>query len=83
MRKAERDAAQEKNMGRLIQRFLQDEAGATAIEYGLIAAGIPVGEHNRLRCDCVTADGRDAAVAPWQSSALGARAASPLLTLDQ
>jgi pilus assembly protein Flp/PilA len=26
----------------LISRFLRDEAGATAIEYGLIAAGISV-----------------------------------------
>jgi pilus assembly protein Flp/PilA len=26
----------------LIARFLRDEAGATAIEYGLIAAGISV-----------------------------------------
>ena len=26
----------------LIQKFLRDEAGATAIEYGLIAAGISV-----------------------------------------
>jgi pilus assembly protein Flp/PilA len=26
----------------LITRFLRDEAGATAIEYGLIAAGISV-----------------------------------------
>jgi pilus assembly protein Flp/PilA len=26
----------------LIKRFLQDESGATAIEYGLIAAGISV-----------------------------------------
>jgi pilus assembly protein Flp/PilA len=27
-------------MSHLIRRFIQDEAGATAIEYGLIAAGI-------------------------------------------
>lgn len=26
----------------LVQKFLSDEAGATAIEYGLIAAGISV-----------------------------------------
>ena len=26
----------------LVRRFVQDEAGATAIEYGLIAAGIAV-----------------------------------------
>jgi pilus assembly protein Flp/PilA len=29
-------------MGKLFARFLCDEAGATAIEYGLIAAGISV-----------------------------------------
>ena len=29
-------------MNSLIQRFLTDESGATAIEYGLIAAGIAV-----------------------------------------
>jgi pilus assembly protein Flp/PilA len=29
-------------MGTLVQRFLHDERGATAIEYGLIAAGISV-----------------------------------------
>jgi pilus assembly protein Flp/PilA len=29
-------------MRAVIQRFLQDESGATAIEYGLIAAGISV-----------------------------------------
>ena len=27
---------------KLVQRFLKDESGATAIEYGLIAAGISV-----------------------------------------
>lgn len=27
-------------MSHLIRRFIRDEAGATAIEYGLIAAGI-------------------------------------------
>jgi pilus assembly protein Flp/PilA len=27
-------------MSSLLKRFLQDESGATAIEYGLIAAGI-------------------------------------------
>jgi pilus assembly protein Flp/PilA len=27
---------------RLVARFLKDESGATAIEYGLIAAGIAV-----------------------------------------
>lgn len=29
-------------MGSLVLRFLRDESGATAIEYGLIAAGIAV-----------------------------------------
>ncbi|MGB8366538.1 MAG: Flp family type IVb pilin [Rhizomicrobium sp.] len=29
-------------MKNLISRFLKDESGATAIEYGLIAAGIAV-----------------------------------------
>jgi pilus assembly protein Flp/PilA len=29
-------------MSKLISRFLKDESGATAIEYGLIAAGIAV-----------------------------------------
>ena len=29
-------------MGRTIVRFFQDQSGATAIEYGLIAAGIAV-----------------------------------------
>jgi pilus assembly protein Flp/PilA len=29
-------------MYKLIQRFAKDESGATAIEYGLIAAGISV-----------------------------------------
>jgi pilus assembly protein Flp/PilA len=29
-------------MNKLIKRFAQDESGATAIEYGLIAAGISV-----------------------------------------
>jgi len=29
-------------MVRLVSRFLKDEAGVTAIEYGLIAAGISV-----------------------------------------
>ena len=29
-------------MSRLFARFLKDESGATAIEYGLIAAGISV-----------------------------------------
>ncbi len=29
-------------MKNLVTRFIQDESGATAIEYGLIAAGISV-----------------------------------------
>ncbi len=29
-------------MNQLIRRFLKDDSGATAIEYGLIAAGISV-----------------------------------------
>jgi pilus assembly protein Flp/PilA len=29
-------------MKKLFQRFIRDESGATAIEYGLIAAGISV-----------------------------------------
>ncbi len=29
-------------MNNLVSRFLRDESGATAIEYGLIAAGIAV-----------------------------------------
>jgi pilus assembly protein Flp/PilA len=29
-------------MTNLIKRFLQDESGATAVEYGLVAAGISV-----------------------------------------
>jgi pilus assembly protein Flp/PilA len=33
---------QEKNMFSLVQRFINDERGATSIEYGLIAAGIGV-----------------------------------------
>jgi pilus assembly protein Flp/PilA len=34
--------SQEKKSMSLVSRFLRDEAGATAIEYGLIAAGISV-----------------------------------------
>jgi pilus assembly protein Flp/PilA len=30
------------NMRKVLARFLKDETGATAIEYGLIAAGISV-----------------------------------------
>lgn len=33
-------ATQELAMSSLVQRFLNDESGATAVEYGLIAAGI-------------------------------------------
>jgi pilus assembly protein Flp/PilA len=33
---------QEQNMTNLFKRFAKDESGATAIEYGLIAAGISV-----------------------------------------
>lgn len=29
-------------MGQLVSKFIADESGATAIEYGLIAAGIAV-----------------------------------------
>jgi pilus assembly protein Flp/PilA len=32
----------ELNMTNLVKRFAKDESGATAIEYGLIAAGIAV-----------------------------------------
>jgi pilus assembly protein Flp/PilA len=32
----------EPNMKTLLSRFMHDEGGATAIEYGLIAAGIAV-----------------------------------------
>lgn len=31
-----------KSLGNLAKRFAQDDSGATAIEYGLIAAGISV-----------------------------------------
>lgn len=34
--------AEETDMLRLIDSFVRDESGATAIEYGLIAAGISV-----------------------------------------
>jgi pilus assembly protein Flp/PilA len=33
---------QEQHMNSLVKRFAKDESGATAIEYGLIAAGISV-----------------------------------------
>jgi pilus assembly protein Flp/PilA len=36
------DAEQEHHMDNLAKRFVKDESGATAIEYGLIAAGISV-----------------------------------------
>jgi pilus assembly protein Flp/PilA len=32
----------ERSMSKLVLRFLNDDSGATAIEYGLIAAGISV-----------------------------------------
>jgi pilus assembly protein Flp/PilA len=32
----------ESNMKTLVLKFLKDESGATAIEYGLIAAGIAI-----------------------------------------
>jgi pilus assembly protein Flp/PilA len=35
-------SAREADMLRLINNFVRDESGATAIEYGLIAAGISV-----------------------------------------
>jgi pilus assembly protein Flp/PilA len=35
-------ATGEKNMSKFVTRFLKDESGATAIEYGLIAALIAV-----------------------------------------
>jgi pilus assembly protein Flp/PilA len=34
--------AEELQMNKLVSRFVRDESGATAIEYGLIAAGISV-----------------------------------------
>jgi pilus assembly protein Flp/PilA len=34
--------SQEQDMNTLVKRFAKDESGATAIEYGLIAAGISV-----------------------------------------
>ena len=36
-------------MTNLVKRFANDESGATAIEYGLIAAGISVGSHHHRR----------------------------------
>jgi pilus assembly protein Flp/PilA len=38
----ERQNAREHTMADLVQRFANDESAATAIEYGLIAAGISV-----------------------------------------
>jgi pilus assembly protein Flp/PilA len=35
-------SSEESSMKALIKRFVRDESGATAIEYGLIAAGIAV-----------------------------------------
>jgi pilus assembly protein Flp/PilA len=37
-----RSTAEEQSMQTHIMRFIRDESGATAIEYGLIAAGIAV-----------------------------------------
>ena len=34
-------------MKNLVSRFVKDESGATAIEYGLIAAGIAHRDHQR------------------------------------
>jgi len=42
MKALKRWAVVEVFMGNVISRFLRDESGATAIEYGLIAAGIAV-----------------------------------------
>jgi pilus assembly protein Flp/PilA len=39
---AYRVSAQEQVMNRVLKQFLLDQSGATAIEYGLIAAGISV-----------------------------------------
>jgi pilus assembly protein Flp/PilA len=36
------DIEPEASMTKLVKRFLSNESGATAIEYGLIAAGIAV-----------------------------------------
>jgi len=38
--------------GVLFDKFLRDENGATAIEYGLIAAGISVADHRHRDCLC-------------------------------
>ena len=38
-------------MRKLVLRFLKDDSGATAIEYGLIAAGISVVYHRRGQHD--------------------------------
>jgi pilus assembly protein Flp/PilA len=37
-----RGSSKEQQMKSLVSRFVKDESGATAIEYGLIAAGISV-----------------------------------------
>ena len=36
-------------MSNIFARFVKDESGATAIEYGLIAALIALGHHGRRR----------------------------------
>jgi pilus assembly protein Flp/PilA len=40
--RAQTQTEQEHSMTNLVKRFANDESGATAIEYGLIAAGISV-----------------------------------------
>jgi pilus assembly protein Flp/PilA len=40
--RAQRAGGEEHTMTDLVRRFANDESGATAIEYGLIAAGISV-----------------------------------------
>jgi pilus assembly protein Flp/PilA len=40
--RAQTAGAEEHTMTNLVRRFANDESGATAIEYGLIAAGISV-----------------------------------------
>jgi pilus assembly protein Flp/PilA len=42
LRAALRSGANEGKAMKLISKFLRDESGATAIEYGLIAAGISI-----------------------------------------
>jgi len=42
MLRQQRVDLKEPSMTNLVKRFVKDESGATAIEYGLIAAGISV-----------------------------------------